>query len=305
MIGNLIRWVVINILKSIYKITNLINGKVYIGQSKNPEKRFLEHIYGKNNYKSIIHMAINKYGIDNFSFEIIEHMTENYNEREKYWISYYKSNDKIFGYNITDGGENPPIITGESNSFCKYTDEVVFKIQKDLFDNIISFQEIVNKYNISNEYLTLLNRGKIRYNEKYIYPIRKNGNERISENLVFFIIHELNYTDKSIEQISKENEVSSKVIHIINKGNHFYSPKNIDYPIRLKGYKYSNSFINALVKELKENKYQFSQIETMYNISHSVLSRFNNGKTCYLDGINYPIRPSTKRVYEPVETIPS
>lgn len=71
-------------LKSIYKITNKLNGKIYIGQSINPFKRFKQHCYNTQIYKSLINEAINKYGKENFLFEILESDIENYNEREKY-----------------------------------------------------------------------------------------------------------------------------------------------------------------------------------------------------------------------------
>lgn len=91
----------------IYKITNSINGKVYIGQTvKTLQKRFIQH---KNNctksYFSqlAIYKAFNKYGIDNFVFEKIEEIPNKLlDEREKYWIEEY---DSYFnGYNSTLGG---------------------------------------------------------------------------------------------------------------------------------------------------------------------------------------------------------
>ena len=55
----------------IYKITNKINNKIYIGQSINYEKRIKEHIYARKNEKKhlnqIIDIAIKKYGKENFS----------------------------------------------------------------------------------------------------------------------------------------------------------------------------------------------------------------------------------------------
>ena len=72
------------LVKSIYKITNKINNKVYIGQSKDVHRRFLEHISGRKNGTSVIHNAIEKYGVENFKIEIIEKDIENYNEREIY-----------------------------------------------------------------------------------------------------------------------------------------------------------------------------------------------------------------------------
>lgn len=91
--------------KFIYKITNRLNGKIYIGQTTNPTRRFQEHRacgYGQETEK-ILYKAFSKYGIGNFSFEVIEE-TEDYNEREKYWIKYYNCLVPN-GYNMNEGGK--------------------------------------------------------------------------------------------------------------------------------------------------------------------------------------------------------
>ena len=86
----------------IYKITNKINGKAYIGQSRKIEQRFHEHIYA--NTSSLIHKAIIKYGQNNFTFEILEECSaEELNEKEIYWIKYYDTYEN--GYNLTLGGD--------------------------------------------------------------------------------------------------------------------------------------------------------------------------------------------------------
>jgi group I intron endonuclease len=67
----------------IYKITNLINGKIYIGQSNNIKRRFGEH--QRLGYKSriLVDKAIAKYGVNNFSYEVLEECPlEKLNERE-------------------------------------------------------------------------------------------------------------------------------------------------------------------------------------------------------------------------------
>lgn len=119
----------------IYKITNKINGKLYIGFSNNIERRFREHKYRGTQYEKNpewdkpLYRAMRKYGIENFSFEIIEECTiETADEREIYWINYYDSYNR--GYNATTGGSNPTkykALVGEDSPRAKLTQqEVVF-----------------------------------------------------------------------------------------------------------------------------------------------------------------------------------
>lgn len=92
----------------IYKITNLINGKSYIGKtSRSIEQRWNEHkkeIY--NHYNRPLYTAMRKYGIDNFQIEQIEECKEeNASNREIYWIKYYNTYGST-GYNATRGGDS-------------------------------------------------------------------------------------------------------------------------------------------------------------------------------------------------------
>lgn len=90
----------------IYIIKNKINNKVYIGQTlRSAEERFKQHMKPSNNKKSYkIYRAINKYGSENFYYEILEeNVNENIiNEREIYWIDLYDSFKN--GYNSNVGG---------------------------------------------------------------------------------------------------------------------------------------------------------------------------------------------------------
>lgn len=94
----------------IYKVTNKINNKIYIGQTiRTLEERIKEH---KRKRSSSLYKAFNKYGIENFEFEIIDrcNTTEELNEKEIYWIKYY---DCLIpkGYNLCEGG-------GQTNGYC-------------------------------------------------------------------------------------------------------------------------------------------------------------------------------------------
>ena len=92
----------------IYKITNTINNKCYIGQSTDLAKRIRKHIktlIGGTNRNEHLQNAYNKYGTGSFTIEIIEEcQKENLDEREIFWIDYYHSYDPRYGYNKTKGG---------------------------------------------------------------------------------------------------------------------------------------------------------------------------------------------------------
>lgn len=98
----------------IYLITNLINNKKYVGQTINDFSiRFRQH---KNTHKyyscqktlSPVDRAIGKYGDENFKYEIIyvTDSLEDLNEKEIYYIDYYKTHVSCGGYNIKYGGDN-------------------------------------------------------------------------------------------------------------------------------------------------------------------------------------------------------
>ena len=95
----------------IYKITNKINGKIYVGMTyRTIQERWKEHLNDCNrrrNENRPLYNAINKYGAENFVIEVIEE-TENPEEREKYWIEELGSFK--YGYNATLGGDGRPYI---------------------------------------------------------------------------------------------------------------------------------------------------------------------------------------------------
>lgn len=92
----------------IYKITNELNNKCYIGQSIDIYSRWKQHIYEVNHLRisNKIYNAIRKYGLENFSFKVIEECPLNFkqlDEAEQKWIAFYDSYNN--GYNMTKGGQ--------------------------------------------------------------------------------------------------------------------------------------------------------------------------------------------------------
>ena len=91
----------------IYKITNLLNKKSYIGQSVDISNRIKTHIkcgLGIDTPPTNkFYQSLQEIGVWNFSFEVLEKCSkEKLNEKEKYWIDFYKTTD--YGYNSTKGG---------------------------------------------------------------------------------------------------------------------------------------------------------------------------------------------------------
>ena len=111
----------------IYMFQNLINEKIYVGQSLNIQERYHQHIYdAENRPKYPIDYAIQKYGIDNFSFEILEECpSELLDEQEIYWISFFDSYNS--GYNATPGGKS---VHGEDHPRAILTKEQVWQIRE-------------------------------------------------------------------------------------------------------------------------------------------------------------------------------
>lgn len=124
----------------IYKITNLINNKVYIGKSINIKERWHYHqspCHWENSSK-ILYKAFKKYGIENFTFEVIEYIDKQLlNERETFWISYYNSYKN--GYNQTKGGDGDI----SDNRLINEEDIINIRTQK---INYISPTEVYEQY---------------------------------------------------------------------------------------------------------------------------------------------------------------
>jgi len=93
----------------IYKIVNIVNSKIYVGRAVNLYSRWTEHKhclrYDKHE-NQYLQRAWNKYGEDNFEFEVIELCKENVLcQREHYWATLLNSHNRKYGYNIAETGE--------------------------------------------------------------------------------------------------------------------------------------------------------------------------------------------------------
>lgn len=148
----------------IYKIENLLNNKIYIGQSVNIKRRWGEHCRNKD---SLIGKAINDFGKHNFDFQILEECTiDMLNDRENYYIKLYNSVSPN-GYNTHD------------RAYCNHTSEKLFQGEDlykvyDLIQNSdLTLTEIAKLYNVSRRTIVRINYGDVHAQDGVEYPLRK------------------------------------------------------------------------------------------------------------------------------------
>ena len=185
----------------IYKITNLINNKLYIGKTElePPEKRWLEHKHDyqrRRNEKRPLYSAMRKYGVENFKFEVLE-KTKDTIEREKYYINKYRTyvgfND-CNGYNATLGGDGKCYLT--------VTDEDVIEC----YNQYGVVQHVANALNIDNSTVSkILKRNNIQTLSEielrdFVYYLKYGGVVKINieDNKIIDIY-------RSVNEVCREN----------------------------------------------------------------------------------------------------
>lgn len=150
----------------IYKITNKVNGKVYIGQTtRSIEKRWKEHINHKS-HCSALHSAIVRYGAEKFCVEVIDVAAsiDELNTKEAYWIEKYKS-IAPYGYNLDSGGKNKII--------CQFTRDKMSKSRK----GVSKPHTGIPRSEKTKEKISLANKG----HPYYPGVLTEDGRKRISQ----------------------------------------------------------------------------------------------------------------------------
>ena len=222
----------------IYKYTNLINKKVYIGQTKTTlENRHKKHLsqLSDNTY---FHRALKKYGENNFKLELIEDNIplSQLDNREKYWISYF---DSFYttgkGYNLTEGGQ-------WGSGIQKITTAQAKQVKNMILNTELTFEEIGKKFGVTLYCISDINRGRTFYEENLEYPLRKAPEKSmLDEDKINIIIDFLTNSDLSMDDIALTTNVKSYTVGEINRGKNSWCPPDINYPIR---------------KPVKKNTYQ-------------------------------------------------
>lgn len=201
----------------IYKITNIVNKKIYIGYTKyTPQHRFEVHWCQRFQDNSILHRALIKYGKKNFICEGVEEINEkDWIEKEQYWIEKERSFTP-YGYNICLGGNKPPIHYGEDNVKSKLTTQDFYRLLQDLKSYDLEFSQIASKYNISQSQVERINKGEFRKLEDVSYPIRPMKRDYY---IISCIIQDLKDNILSQEEIEYKYKIKSRTrLYYINTG---------------------------------------------------------------------------------------
>lgn len=279
--------------KYIYKITNIVNGKCYIGQTKNYKSRFQDHklrLRKGEHDNPHLQYAWNKYGSDAFTFEVLE-FAEDYNERERYYIKLYNSTDESYGYNILDGGENPPV---RAHSTLSIND--VQKIQRMFLDGC-TLDYICSIFpSVTRGHINKIKSGKAWKDESLTYPLKKDNDNEIGVDLANLVIYDLLNTTITQKEIAKKYGISRTCVTAINNGSvQKYYNKLYTYPLRKPTYYIDvcndSKLFDSIVFDIRYTNLSLKNIAKKYGIGHAVMKHINYGEGKYFrEGIDYPIR---------------
>jgi len=235
----------------VYKTTNLINGKVYIGKdaSNNP------NYYGSG---LLLAKAIKKYGKENFKKEILEecHSLEDLNTREKYWIASLNTTNRKIGYNIAIGGmggdtysnqsesRKKQIIENRNSSSYAYrqTDEYKQK-RREIAKRLWQRNDVRDKIKKKLVGREIRWKNKIGVANKKIWESR--GDIR-SEETKRIIAEQNSIKMKGYEFVKIPEEIQTKIIYLYQK----YGPKLIANEITKSGYSISPYIIRRFLKKI-------------------------------------------------------
>ena len=188
----------------IYMIKNMINGKVYIGQAVNIERRWNEHISELNGNRHInthLQRAWNKYGADNFIFNIVEECPKDeLNDREIYYIAKYKAHNMKYGYNKTYGGDG-----------LKATDEIRAKMSKS--KAILSKEDVLQIVELFvTKHYSMTKLGKMfNVDAATIAPIINNTRFHIYDNEINAVLAKYNLTREDLKGMKIKHDTKRKL----------------------------------------------------------------------------------------------
>lgn len=269
------------------------NGKSYIGKTKNFKERKQHHYYASHNPKSanyniVFYLAIRKYGWENIEWSIIDSAKnyEDLNEKEIYWINYYKTYvnfENSNGYNMTLGGDD-----GSSPGKFMTQNEINYILQKFMETGNIS--EISKELSCSYNLIRKIIQGEIRtdltgFSDLEFYKKYRKISQKYTREDVELII-KLSKEGKTTKYIEDNFNIPQKysqdvlsgrvqtefsgLKHITREERQYYNPVNS---------KMTKEEVLEIVREHNELGMNTVQIGKKHNLNSARVSEILTGKT--------------------------
>lgn len=232
----------------IYKITNKLNNKSYIGQSIDIEKRWAKHRC--SNIDAPLYNDFKQFGLSNFTFEVLtECKKEELNSLEKFYIQKFKSTNPKFGYNQTIGGG----IYGHGLAF-NY--DSFYELINDLQNTTLSKDELAEKYQCTERAIRDINNGISWHQDDIHYPIRP-----------YFVSSKDNH-----KYFSRYAPIEAKSSHCKYCGAIICTGATICkkcYDSHRPNTKINRNELSDLL-----TRYKITEVAKMYNVSHTTVRRW-------------------------------
>ena len=200
------------------------------------------------------------------------------------------------------GGEEPPVRRAFQNNKSKFTQEQVEEIYELIKNPVLTLSEIASFEGCSYRTISNINRGITYYSDKNKYPIRDFQSSGESANMlsldtVAIITKMLSESEDSFLSIAKAVGCRQSQVGEINSGSIVrYRLGNIEYPIRENNCRITKKTAFEIKKELKIGLLNKNQIANKYNVSYSVVSNINAGRSWFDEDEIYPLKKHEGRL---------
>lgn len=278
----------------IYKITNKVNNKSYIGQTRyTVEFRWKQHQHKKDNV--YFHNAIHKYGVDNFLVEVLEECNiENLSSREIFYIAKYDTFNN--GYNLTIGGEGNRTLVLDNkydeikelylSGFSSNKIATLYKVDKASIVKILKSLGVKirsNKLNINNqEFQELVKDYKSGYSLQELakrYDCTKSGLGNFLKNKGIDLRDRYNILTDEKSQCELVNEYLDNNLTINELSSKYHCCHNTLFKILS---------LHGIDKKGKGTHFKLSETKCL-----EVIKQFNSGKTVKYIAEKYEVNKST------------
>lgn len=260
----------------IYIIRNLVNGHIYVGQTtRRFAERWREHYSAAfcntgGEKHTPLHKAIIKYGIDNFTFDVLESCdTADLNVREQYWIKLLQA-DSHDNYNQTKGGRG-----GGADD-----PDWVLPVIEDLRNTTLTQREIAEKYGISDGMVSDVNIGARHRQTTVTYPIRQRSHQAIKYAEYAELI--INHPELTLKELSAQYNIAYTMLRRVNRGEY---KLDYDFPLRS-----NEKDVEGIIEVLEHTQIPCKEIAKHFHCSESLVQKINNGSRHRDPNRSYPLR---------------